>query len=121
MIEVRLARASDLDWICELERANFSLPWTREQLGRQLSCNGHCLFAAELDGVPAGYMGLDWVLDEGYVTNVCTAPAFRRRGVAGELIDAVDCPRLRARARVRQPGGARVQRSSPGALCIERL
>lgn len=89
MIEVRLAQASDLDWICELERANFSLPWTREQLERQLSCDGHGLFAAELDGVPAGYMGLDWVLDEGYVTNVCTAPAFRRRGVAGALIDAV--------------------------------
>lgn len=89
MIEVRLAQASDLDWICELERANLSLPWTREQLERQLSCDGHGLFAAELDGVPAGYMGLDWVLDEGYVTNVCTAPAFRRRGVAGALIDAV--------------------------------
>ena len=34
-------------------------------------------------------MGLDYVLDEGYVTNVCTAPEFRRRGVAGALIDAV--------------------------------
>ena len=34
-------------------------------------------------------MGLDYVLDEGYVTNVCTAPEFRRLGVAGALIDAV--------------------------------
>ena len=34
-------------------------------------------------------MGLDFVLDEGYVTNVCTAPAFRRRGVASALIDGV--------------------------------
>ncbi len=88
MIEVRYATEADLGWICELERMNFSLPWTREQLKRQLGGEGHCLFAAELDGQAAGYMGLDWVLDEGYVTNVCTSGRFRRRGVGGALIDA---------------------------------
>ena len=67
----------------------FSLPWTREQLEHQINGSGSLLLVACCGGEPAGYMGLDFVLDEGYVTNVCTAPAFRRRGVASALIDGV--------------------------------
>lgn len=88
MIEVRYASENDLDWIYELESKCFSLPWTRELLSHQMSGNGHCLFAAELDGRPAGYIGLDWVLDEGYIANVCTDTGMRRLGVGGALIDA---------------------------------
>ncbi len=89
MIELRPANERDLGWIESLERECFSLPWTREQLEHQI--NGRCslLLVACCGGEPAGYMGLDFVLDEGYVTNVCTAPAFRRRGVASALIDGV--------------------------------
>ena len=89
MIDVRPAVEADLDWLCALEQECFSLPWTRDQLSHQLSGGGKMLLVAELDGERAGYMGLDFVLDEGYVTNVCTASAFRRRGVASALIDAV--------------------------------
>lgn len=89
MIDVRPAVEADLDWLCALEKECFSLPWTRDQLSHQLSGGGKMLLIAELDGERAGYMGLDFVLDEGYVTNVCTAGAFRRRGVASALIDAV--------------------------------
>lgn len=89
MIDVRPAVEADLDWLCALEQECFSLPWTRDQLSHQLSGGGKMLLVAELDGERVGYMGLDFVLDEGYVTNVCTAGAFRRRGVASALIDAV--------------------------------
>ena len=45
------------------------------------------MLAAEEEGAFAGYMGLQYVLDEGYISNVCTAPEHRRRGVASALID----------------------------------
>ena len=89
MIELRPANERDLGWIEALERECFSLPWTREQLEHQINGSGSLLLVACCGGEPAGYMGLDFVLDEGYVTNVCTAPAFRRRGVASALIDGV--------------------------------
>ncbi len=89
MIELRPANERDLGWIESLERECFSLPWTREQLEHQINGSGSLLLVACCGGEPAGYMGLDFVLDEGYVTNVCTAPAFRRRGVASALIDGV--------------------------------
>ena len=89
MIDVRPAVEADLDWLCALEQECFSLPWTRDQLSHQLSGGGKMLLVAELDGERVGYMGLDFVLDEGYVTNVCTAGAFRRRRVASALIGSV--------------------------------
>ena len=89
MIDVRPAVEADLDWLCALEQECFSLPWTRDQLSHQLSGGGKMLPVAELYGERAGYMGLDFVLDEGYVTKDRTAGAFRRRGVASALIDAV--------------------------------
>ena len=55
----------------------------------QLAGPGRLMLAAEAEGGFAGYMGLQYVLDEGYVTNVCTAPEYRRQGVASALIDAM--------------------------------
>lgn len=40
------------------------------------------------DGTVLGYAGLQTVLDEGYINNVAVAEAYRRQGVADELIAA---------------------------------
>jgi len=85
MIEVRDALARDISRIAEIERACFSLPWTEDQLRVQLG-EGHIFLAAELDGVLCGYAGAQTVLDEGYISNVAVAPAYRRRGVAAALL-----------------------------------
>lgn len=87
MTTIRDAAAADVPGIAALERECFSLPWTEEIVSSQLTGGGKVMLAAELDGALAGYMGLQYVLDEGYVSNVCTAPEFRRRGVASALID----------------------------------
>ncbi len=36
-----------------------------------------------------GYVGLMYVLDEGYISNVAVSPQYRRRGVADALIAAL--------------------------------
>ena len=83
---IRDARPSDVPEIAALERKCFSLPWPEEIIASQLSGPGKIMLAAEEEGAFAGYMGLQYVLDEGYISNVCTAPSFRRRGVARALI-----------------------------------
>jgi ribosomal-protein-alanine N-acetyltransferase len=77
-----------------IEQACFSQPWSRRMLEGELENPQAFYLVAEQDGVLAGYAGMHAVLDEGYITNVATAPAFRRRGVAGTLLAA-----LTARAR----------------------
>ena len=85
---VRNVRAEDLPQIIALEELCFSVPWTEEMLLAQLT-DGHVFLAAEENGQVLGYAGLQYVLDEGYITNVATSPARRREGIAGMLLSAL--------------------------------
>ena len=71
-----------------LEAACFSLPWTAEQLQSQLKDSQHEFIAAVTpDGTVLGYVGMMFVLDEGYISNVAVGPDYRRRGIADALIE----------------------------------
>ena len=76
--------------IAELEIQCFSCPWTAAQLRPQLK-NEHHEFIAAVDenDVVLGYVGMMYVLDEGYISNVAVAPTARRQGVADALISAL--------------------------------
>ena len=79
-----------LDEIEAIEKACFSLPWHRAALEKQMSAP-NCIFLAALDdnGAVMGYIGLMYVLDEGYISNVAVSPEYRRRGVGDALISAL--------------------------------
>ncbi|ADU28128.1 ribosomal protein S18-alanine N-acetyltransferase [Ethanoligenens harbinense] len=73
-----------------LERICFGDPWSREAFGEELRNPSARFLVAERDGVLAGYAGMSFVLDEGYVFNIAVAPAFRRQGAARALLTALD-------------------------------
>ena len=80
-----------------IEQQSFSVPWTEQMLRVQLAPDSHVFLTAETaDGV-VGYVGMMYVLDEGYISNVAVRPDFRRRGAADALLTA-----LEARARALQ-------------------
>lgn len=85
-VTIRDADASQLPQIEAIERACFSVPWTRAQLASQLNGERHVFLAAVEDGQALGYVGMMFVLDEGYISNVAVAPEARRRGVGRALI-----------------------------------
>lgn len=70
----------------ELEKQCFSVPWTAQQLKTQLSGNMHVFIAAVNEEEVLGYMGMMYVLDEGYISNVAVSPEYRHRGIADALI-----------------------------------
>ena len=81
---------AQLEQIEAIERQCFSCPWTLEQLRSQLSDDRHVFLAAVAEsGAVLGYVGMMFVLDEGYISNVAVAPDFRRQGVADALIAAL--------------------------------
>ncbi len=87
MIRVNDTRPEQLDDILAIERQCFSLPWTREQLASQLSGDRYIFLAAEDEnGRALGYVGLMYVLDEGYISNVAVTPDRRREGIADMLL-----------------------------------
>lgn len=81
--EVCEAHLSDIE---EIEKACFSIPWTREQLRWQMTEPGHMFLAAVSSGRVIGYVGLAYVLDEGYISNIAVTADFRRQGVADALL-----------------------------------
>ena len=84
------AREEMLPQLLEIEKECFSVPWTEAMLRTQMAPETHIFLAAETpQGEVAGYIGLMFVLDEGYISNVATAPQYRRQGIAGALIRAL--------------------------------
>jgi len=70
----------------ELEKLCFSMPWTADMIRSELN-NPSCLYLAAVDGdTLVGYIGVQTVLDEGYINNVAVRPEYRRRGIAAALI-----------------------------------
>ena len=70
-----------------LEKRCFSVPWTAEQLRGQIKDSMHEFLAAETaDGEVLGYVGMTYVIDEGYISNVAVVPEYRRQGIADGLI-----------------------------------
>ena len=75
-----------LDGVCALEQACFVHPWSRQSLESELE-NGQSLFYVAVEGGRViGYIGMSFVLDEGYLYNVAVDEAYRRRGVGSALL-----------------------------------
>ena len=84
---IRDVGPDDIPQIVEVEKRCFSLPWTAEQLAAQIKDTQHEFIAAiSPDSTVLGYVGMMYVLDEGYISNVATDLPWRRQGIADALI-----------------------------------
>lgn len=80
---------TQLDELEELENLCFSMPWTKEQLLTQLPDERHVFITAVHKGKTVGYVGMMYVLDEGYISNVAVSPDYRRKGIGDRLIESL--------------------------------
>src|ERR1043165_2139909 len=80
----------DLPDVLVIERASFSMPWSRGAFLYEIEQNqvARCWVGRE-DGRSVGYICLWEVADELHVTNVAVHPDARRRGVARALLESV--------------------------------
>lgn len=69
-----------------LEKQCFSVPWTKEQLFSQFPDDRHVFIVAVRNETVLGYVGMAYVLDEGYISNVAVSPEERRQGIGDALI-----------------------------------
>ena len=96
-MEITIADASEalLPQIQRIEQQSFSVPWTETMLRIQLQPDSHVFLTAETAEGVVGSVGMMYVLDEGYISNVAVRPDCRRQGVAEALLTALEA---RARA-----------------------
>lgn len=90
--QLRPMKEEDIPALAALERICFCDPWSENAFLEELG-NPRARFMVAQDGtgLVLGYLGLHYVLDEGYIANIAVDPLYRRRGIACALLsDAED-------------------------------
>lgn len=89
-MKIEKMREEHIKYIAALENACFSQPWSEGSLREELyKENANFLVAVNEDALVVGHIGFNFVLDEGYITNIAVAPTFRRCGVAQNLLKEI--------------------------------
>ena len=89
MMELIPMEACHVPQVAALEKICFSDPWSEKSVSAELM-NPLSLWLVAMDGeILAGYIGSQTVLGETDVMNVAVAPAYRRQGIAQQLILAL--------------------------------
>lgn len=85
-MEIRQMKKEDILQLAELEKLCFSDPWSVSAFEYELK-NPLSLWLVAADGeTVAGYVGSQTVMDESDMMNIAVAPAYRRQGIAEQLI-----------------------------------
>lgn len=82
---IREMTLQDIPAVAEIEKACFSLPWSEQSLIDSVTREDTMFLVCEEEQNIVGYIGMYLSFDEGDITNVAVAPAYRKRGY-GEAI-----------------------------------
>lgn len=69
-----------------IEAEVFSMPWSEKGFADALAMENALFYTALVNGCVAGYCGIYLAADEGEITNVAVAPAYRCRKIAERLV-----------------------------------
>ena len=77
--------------LSELEKTCFSTPWSESGLNEEIENPQSHFIVAENEDDVLGYIGVQEIVGEAYITNIAVFPEYRRQGVAQELLQkAID-------------------------------
>lgn len=89
-IEITPMNESNVSAVAQVASENLPEAWSLETYRNQLSNPNDFTFLACLDGEPAGFISVWYVLDEAEINNVAVSEKFRRKGIASALFAAVE-------------------------------
>lgn len=88
-ITLRSGTPQDLPAMARIERASFSDPWSARAFEGLLASPTVSVRVAVCDGSVVGYSVVVAAADQGELANIAVDPAWRRRGVAVQLLRAL--------------------------------
>lgn len=114
-IQIGPLRSEDISAVEQIERANYSLPWSGNAFREAMEKDYYLFLKAEADGVLAGYCGCLRSFEVAEITNVTVAERFRRRGIAGKMLRTL---MEQARALGTERFTLEVRRSNDAAIAL---
>ncbi len=85
-MEIRKMAEADLPEVCEIEKENFSEPWTEEDFRNAVKDKNNIYLTAVINERIAGYCGCWGIAGEGDIFNVAVKKEFRRQSIAFLLL-----------------------------------
>lgn len=86
-ITFSLLKTADIEEVLEIEKASFSMPWTRGMFMEDISRKDMSFFmGARFDKKLVGYGGFWLVLNEMHLGNIAVHPDFRRQGIGEGIL-----------------------------------
>ena len=80
-------RLEDLEGVLAIEEESFPIPWSKASFLYELLENERAFYyVAKANQKVLGYIGMWMILDEGHITNLAVAAAYRRRGIGRALL-----------------------------------
>ncbi len=89
---IRSMRFSHIPEVAAIERICFSDPWSSKLLEDSLQNSWNHFWVAQEEAAEAvlGYAALSFIAGEGEIQRIAVLPAARRRGIARELMEAME-------------------------------
>lgn len=72
--------------IAEIEKVNFSMPWSEKSIIESMNQDNYIFLKAECEKAVVGYVGFYYSFDAGDITNIAVMPDFRRQGIGSRLL-----------------------------------
>lgn len=87
---IRQMEKTDTSQVAEIEKENFTMPWSKNGFDESLDLDNTIFLVAEDEGKVVGYIGMYLSIDEGEITNVSVAKEYRRQRIATQLIESLE-------------------------------
>ena len=85
-MEIVKAAEKHIDEIVEIEKAEFSLPWSKKSFLSELEDENVIFLAAEDSEKTVGFGILHYYNDEGEIYNIAVSSDYRRQGIGDKLL-----------------------------------
>lgn len=85
-LKIRPLELKDLEEVLLIEECSFRPPWSRSTFLSELEEENRYYVVAEEGGKIVGYAGIYYFFEDGYITTMAVAPAWRRKGIGKRLL-----------------------------------
>jgi [ribosomal protein S18]-alanine N-acetyltransferase len=94
MCNIRVAKPSDVEKLCKIEAQSYDSPWNRYVFAGCMAIENTKILVLDIGDTSVGFIVYTVDIDGIFIWNVAISPAYRLKGLARKLVEAIDCQKV---------------------------